>query len=120
MKETPEQRHREKVFWNACESDHFGEPSCYLASVVGGCSGRLEAAHLVPRQRLRKHVPAEQLDEAIADERNGIVLCHRHHSQMDSKLKQFFTRKVLPPSVEKFAEEYGLGWSLGRDYGAKR
>ena len=116
---TPEMLHRERVLWEAAESDHWGEPSCFFAVEPGNCSGRLQAAHLIPRQRLRKHVPKWKVKQAIADHRNGIVLCERHHGLLDRKLLEL-PREKLPESVEAFAEEYKLKWSLGRDYGKGR
>jgi hypothetical protein len=60
---------------------------------------------------LYRHKP-----EVIFDPRVGVSGCRKHHSLLDNgaiKIK----RQHLPACVEEYAEQYGLGWSLDRDYG---
>jgi hypothetical protein len=43
-----------------------------------------------------------------------------HHGMLDYARTLRIPRHVLPPELEEFAVEYGLEWSLERDYGPKR
>lgn len=41
-----------------------------------------------------------------------------HHGQFDGRTLSV-ARASLPPAVEEFAEQFGLEWSLERDYGPR-
>jgi hypothetical protein len=40
-----------------------------------------------------------------------------HHGQLDSSRTIRVPRHRLPPELEEFAAEHGLGWFLDREYG---
>jgi hypothetical protein len=79
----------------------------------------LEEAALVGRAR--------SLAEITWDSRCWVPMCGGpmgnagHHGMLDAggvgRIK--ILRAWLPPELEEFAEEYGLGWSLEADYGPK-
>lgn len=52
------------------------------------------------------------------DPRVWIPACHGHHGNLDSYVLRL-ERAELPAEVEEYAEEYGLGWSLDRDFGLR-
>lgn len=77
------------------------------------CDGPLDRAHLIPKQRMRiKNLP----DEVVWDKRCWVWACRRSHTMFDH-IGIDLKRSQLPDGVEEFALEYGLGWSLDRDYG---
>ena len=119
---TPSERHREGVFarWGS---------ECY-ARAHGDCSGRVQAAHWIGKQRLRikqsqarihiermdpriavrqsvLHFLDMPLDGLIADPRNGVPLCDHHHSSFDRRNGQALDLKP-PEEAREFAAEYGL------------
>ena len=88
---TPAQRHRSEVFRRF--ADECERVSCYFAE-EGGCRGRLQAAHIVGAQVLkrtrrqaavlwmqgeRRPILEFTEDELVADPRNGVPACERHH-----------------------------------------
>lgn len=89
---TPAQRHRHAVFSRF--ADECERVSCYFAE-EGGCRGRLQAAHIIGvtklknlygRAQTRERLTGERLpilevdlDELIADGRNGVPACIYHH-----------------------------------------
>lgn len=91
----------------------------------GGCSSpRAQAHHLLPQQRIKrahKSAVAEHrrsggakpwsLSLALADDRNLVGLCKRHHELVTAGLL-----RVEPPAEAfMFAEEIGLPGSLDGD-----
>jgi hypothetical protein len=103
-------------------------PECFFAH-LGGCEGRLVKAHLIPKQRIKREAfyrfkedwGHKRLREHIWDPRCWAWMCGGptgiggHHGQFDAK--QIRLNYVeLPSGVKEFAEEYGLEWSLERDY----
>ena len=108
---TAEQRFRAGVFardsWRCLFHDE------------GDCDGRLQAHHLIPRQTLkalarRGIIEPAKLDEAIADARNGIIVCESDHALKVPRLK----RDDLPERVESFADDWGVAAELDSFYGA--
>jgi hypothetical protein len=113
-------------------------------SLVGSCDGVLIRGHLIPKQRItRERIGAEArrrrgesplpqdaallarpLDAIVWDVRVWVPMCGGltgiggHHGKLDGWQLRI-RRAWLPARVEEFAEEYGLGWSLERDYGPK-
>lgn len=86
---------------------------------LGACRGGLQAHHVVPRQRLRiafSAAPEWALELAVADSRNGLMLCEKHHGLHESKLE--WDDMPDPEGLQAFAEQYGVQWSLARDFGA--
>lgn len=92
---TPAQRHREDTFRRHADWTEFVR--CYFAA-EGGCRGRLQAAHIISAQRLKRehqhnsfrHINGQEpynhslfaafLDDVLADGRNGVPACERHHN----------------------------------------
>jgi hypothetical protein len=83
----------------------------------------------VPRDvdpELRRRAPGmfKPLDEIVWDPRVWVPLCGGptgiggHHGKFDGRSIRL-RREDLPAAVEEFAAQYGLGWSLERDYGPK-
>lgn len=116
---SPKARHRAGVM------KRWGEV-CY-ARAKGGCAGRIEAAHWIATQRLaaiqtnariairngrevsdpRRLLVDMPLTGLIADDRNGVPLCMRHHASFDKRNGQELV--LMPPGeVREFAEEYDL------------
>ena len=118
-------------------------PECFFAH-LGGCEGRLVKAHLIPKQRIKAAyssaasraravslVPLEAPMQALIDRRSedviwdprvwvpmcgGLTGIGGHHGAFDAKQIRL-RRDELPEGLEEFAREYGLEWSLDRDYG---
>jgi hypothetical protein len=117
---------------------------CFFAGRAGwgACFGPLIRAHLIPKQRIKREwdsacaarsrgvaltpvqeaLTARELGEIVWDARCWVPCCGGmtgiagHHGMLDAwKLR--IPRVELPPAVEEFAAQYGLGWSLERDYG---
>lgn len=104
--------------------------SCYLrAFTAEPCRGRLQRAHLVKQQTLRREVWNTRY-------RRGFELpllrtflgwpcwwvwaCEHHHYMLDKSRKLRVPRHKLPPALEAAAAEYELGWWLDREYGELR
>jgi hypothetical protein len=83
---------------------------CFFASQDEVCEGRLDRAHLIPAQRLRRN----GLDPS--DERTWVRACRHHHHQFDHRFIRL-PRERLPSEIEEYAAEHGIEWSLTRDYG---
>ncbi len=119
---TPRQAHRAELMRRA-----EGYPVCALGH-RGGCGGALQAHHPIPCQRLRHEwetarrraafgrgdspLCAVTLDDLIADADNGMLVCEMHHHAPHLTIYS----DELPWRVERFADRYGLEWSLLRDY----
>lgn len=85
----------------------------------GPCDGPIDRAHWIPKQRIRRefrHLAAETLKELVWHPAVWSPMCRRHHGDFDSgKLK--VAREQLPVPVERYAEVFGLAWSLDASYG---
>lgn len=119
--------------WHGSRS--VSEPACWLAAFSREpCDGRLEQAHLVPKQIIRREVwnrvhHAKEPDEALAprlpptardllwDERTWVPACYRHHTMLDVARTLTVPRGALPPGLTEFCAEFGLTWWLDREYG---
>jgi hypothetical protein len=53
----------------------------------------------------------------LRDARCWVWACRHHHDQLDKERSLRVPRHALPPGVEGFAQEHGLGWWLDREYG---
>jgi hypothetical protein len=116
---TPKQAHREGVMRRFDGRCFYHGPDC---------AGRLQSHHVVPVQRLKHEhsikawgdpdhpLLSVSLDDLIADDRNGAAVCELHHRRWEDGTCRPL-REQLPPSVEAFASEYRLAWSLERDFG---
>jgi hypothetical protein len=99
-------------------------PECFFKH-LGGCDGQLVKAHLIPKQRIKRETligaTKTQMAEVVWDPRCWVYMCGGptgiggHHGAFDAK--QIRLNYVeLPTAVKEYAEEYGLEWSLERDY----
>lgn len=109
---------REAIYTYAC-FDFEGElAECWLAQFdpkSQPCAGRMERAHLVEKQRLRK----EGYAELIPDPRTWRPACRLHHTMLDHFRGLVVPREALPPELETLCERIGLDWYLERKYGEK-
>lgn len=76
----------------------------------GGCSGHVDAHHLIRQQVLRRKAP----DEARMDPRIGVALCYRHHSLVTAAAARL-RRDEVPAQAWAFAADYGLRDELERE-----
>lgn len=97
------------------------------------CDGQIDGHHVVAKQHIkREHGRAEfplsvflpgmrevtvwqSLDAMLADSRNGIAACRRHHELVERALVRLF-RDELPAHVFEFAREVAMVPRLERDY----
>jgi hypothetical protein len=94
----------------------------------------MDRAHLIPKQRIRKEMKIrvrtadgrrsvssapDWLFGIVWDERVVVRACRRHHADWDNRVFNI-ARGEVPQACEEYAEEYGLTWSLDRDYGERR
>jgi hypothetical protein len=82
----------------------------------------MDRAHLIGKQRIRRELRGEltkdQLNEAIWHPSVWRPACRWHHGQLDNGAFHL-DRSLLPASVERFAEIWGMEWSLDADFGAR-
>jgi hypothetical protein len=95
-------------------------PSCQLARFSRiPCNGRLIRAHLIPKQVIHREAP----EADIWDPRVYVLACGGgsgiggHHGMLDFSRTIRIPRRLLPPGLEEFANQYGLAWYLDRHYG---
>lgn len=84
------------------------EAECYLIE-RGGCDGRLHAHHVYPK-RLLKALSGRlgfSVGPAIADARNGVLLCDRHHHRVENGLERF-DRGDMPTRLSAFELDYEI------------
>lgn len=113
---------------------------------AGPCDGRLIAAHLLPKQLLKRtfphgvvlegdqwrkvdrgedryQLPYRSLRDLCADPRSWVPCCggpmgnSAHHGQLDVARTLRIDWTSLPFDLIVFADELGLGWWLEREYG---
>lgn len=102
-------------FWYAVTNE--GRAPCRFAKGYGRCDGPLDAHHLIPKQRIKREFRHDdRLVDLIADPRNGIAVCRRHHDMLEGR-KLRMLRVELPAGLEEFAVEVGMVWCLERDFG---
>jgi hypothetical protein len=89
---------------------HRLEAECYLIE-RGECDGRLHAHHIYPKRLLKAlaggsaNVEAFVAAHAIADARNGVLLCDRHHHRVENGLERF-DRGDMPTRLAGFEVAY--------------
>jgi hypothetical protein len=101
-----------QAYWQAVTGN--GRCPCWLAQFTDtACGGLLDAAHLIPKQRMKR----AGLPEAdVFDPRTGVSACRRHHNLFDNRSLRL-ARRDLPRVIEDWAQEHNFTWSLDRDYG---
>lgn len=103
----------------------------YLPDGLLKCDGQMDGHHVLKRQHIKREfaraefphrvvtpgsvVSWESLDAMLADPRNGVAACRRHHDLVERALVRLF-REELPGCALEFARDAGLGWRLERDY----
>lgn len=94
----------------------WAEGFCFLARFSDKpCSGRMDKAHLLKQQTLRReHV------EDVWDPRVWVPACRSHHAAFDVARTIRIPRSDLPVGLERFAEAHGLAYWLEREYGTRR
>ena len=91
--------------------------AAYSDALRGQCEGIHQWHHCLKQQVLRREIKGHlALLVALADHRNLMRLCSKHHEWVTGA-RIHFTRDELPESVEEFASEFGLTWRLDHDYG---
>jgi hypothetical protein len=85
----------------------------------------MDRCHLIPAQRIRREIGRETWEQHrfaanqyIWHPDVWVWGCRAHHSAFDAKILNV-QRLHLPRRVERFAEAFGLGWSLDADYGLR-
>jgi len=78
------------------------------------CDGPVQAAHLIPKQALRRR----KFYEHVYDPRNGIGACYKAHRRSDAGIERF-PAAYIPTGAWEFAEELGVDWMLERLYGER-
>lgn len=94
--------------------------TCWLRQFADDeCGGRLEKAHLLRQQTIRRELKnregIEDLRAIIWDPRVWRPACNRHHTSFDAKRLRI-PREAIPEDTERFAREWGLDWWLDRNY----
>jgi hypothetical protein len=77
------------------------------------CSGRMDRAHLVPQQLLRREGHAA----LCPDPRLWKPACRLHHGMFDGYTGVVVPRDALPVELEELCLAIGLDWYLDRRYG---
>lgn len=104
---TAKERHRAEVFARELHR-------CALSGSSTECRGRLQADHVIEiawlaelhkRRRYLDDVGLGDFEDVIADARNGMVLCERHHGLKTSGLI-VVPREAIPACVFDFADDY--------------
>lgn len=111
-------------------------PAGLRACGVTPDEARMTWHHLVPAQRIRKEFPhgavrvmggwspydprlaydrvggaVSPLAELVADRRNQVYVCWKHHQHVENR-RIVIWREDLPPGFDAFCGEYGLeGWA---------
>jgi hypothetical protein len=80
----------------------------------------MDRAHLIPKARIKRELRIErEWRPVVWDPRVLVKACRRHHADWDNRVFNI-ARGEVPQACEEYAEEYGLVWSLDRDYGERR
>ena len=102
---------------------------CWFSRLPGAdpCEGRLVRCHLIPRQVLRREHPLRHepghVNLVLHNPATWVWGCGGamgpggHHGKYKPDGPRPIPRHLLPPGLEEFAAELGLGWWLDRTYG---
>jgi hypothetical protein len=85
---------------------------------LGMCDGRIDRAHLLPKQRIKRLFRDRNPDALFAmiwDSRVWIPACRKHHTMLDSK-RLTIAREELPLTLWEYAAEHDLTWMVDADY----
>lgn len=74
----------------------------------GPCFGRMDKAHYVPKQALKREAVADVWEPEL-----WTPMCRLHHGQFDNYLIRI-TQADLPASTVDWFEAHGLLWMLDR------
>lgn len=98
---------------------------CFLAQFSDvPCEGRMERAHLLRLQTLRRELrkldlPADELLALLWSPAVWRPGCTLHHGLLDKARRLRIPRDAIPADTEAFADTYGLAWWLAREYGER-
>lgn len=94
-------------------------PECFLEQFAPAtlCDGRMERAHLIREQTIRKHVSRSKL--ILWAPAVWRPACHRHHGLLDQSKTLRIPRSAIPAETEAWADDNGLTWWLDREYGER-
>lgn len=88
--------------------------TCWLAQFDDrACEGRMDPAHLIPKQTLKK----ARCEVDLWDERLWVPACRFHHGQWDNH-RFVVPRESLPVDFVGLVGELGLDWYLDRRFPA--
>jgi hypothetical protein len=92
-------------------------PECWLAQFMPSvsCDGRMERAHLIREQTIRREVSRSKL--ILWAPAVWRPACHRHHGELDQTKALRIPRGAIPVETEQWAAGHGLAWWLDREYG---
>lgn len=116
-----------RAFWIGVTEG--GRRKCVLAQPREKCAGPLDAHHVLPKQRIKREFPSGAtvgpdgvlrpvravedaevtLDALLADARNGVPVCRRHHDLLEGRRVRL-PRRTLDGDFPAFLATLGLGW----------
>lgn len=125
------------LFWSQVTGE--GRARCVLRG-LGGCAGPIDAHHVLPQRRIKQAFPfggalaagyvlpvraleavdpsvAVSLDALLADARNGVPVCRRHHDRIESR-RERLPRSLAPEDFDVFLATIGMGWWAEREWPA--
>lgn len=116
-KRSKAKRERETLYTFGCLPEE--NPSCWLAQFAPGvsCSGRLDPAHLIREQVIRREV--SRAKAIVWHPATWRPACRRHHSMLDHSKKLRIPREAIPAETEAWAAEHGLTYWLDKTYGER-
>jgi len=94
-------------------------PACWLAQFAPGvsCSGRMERAHLIREQVIRREVSRSKL--ILWAPAVWRPACKRHHLALDQTKTLRIPRSAIPAETELWAATNGLTYWLDKTYGER-
>ena len=93
-----------------------GHARCAFAG-WSACDGPLDAHHVIPQRVLKRELPADALPDALADPRNGVPVCRRHHDALECRSLRLAPSQAHE-GLRAFAAQHGLGWYVEREWAA--
>jgi hypothetical protein len=112
------------------EGETVTHADCYLAAFSDvPCGGRMERAHLIRLQTLRRELRKTWAMLELSEEDMQAMLwspavwrpaCHVHHGLLDQSKALRIPREAIPVETEVFAVKHGVDWWLSRTYGERK